>query len=205
MMQTCTKCQKEKDDSCFGKDSRKKSGLQSHCRDCQKAWKKKHYQKNTDRFRAEARERSAAREKTEDQIARKKEYDREYRRKNAKRLSQIKRKWRAENQNTVSAIRKSYKAKRRSLERGGVSTAELADWQSRAEKICHYCGCECEDDFHVDHYYPLSRGGKHELDNLVIACPSCNVKKNAMDPVEFIKKQSRFTCGIDVLRAQNAA
>jgi hypothetical protein len=32
-------------------------------------------------------------------------------------------------------------------------------------------------DFQLDHVVPLSRGGVHEADNLVFACPSCNASK----------------------------
>lgn len=30
------------------------------------------------------------------------------------------------------------------------------------------------------------RGGKHEVSNLVVACPKCNVRKSAKDPAEFL-------------------
>jgi 5-methylcytosine-specific restriction endonuclease McrA len=31
----------------------------------------------------------------------------------------------------------------------------------------------------------LARGGKHEIANLVVACPTCNRKKGARQPDEF--------------------
>jgi hypothetical protein len=34
MNQVCTKCKKEKDESSFGKDKRRRSGLKSWCKDC---------------------------------------------------------------------------------------------------------------------------------------------------------------------------
>lgn len=40
--------------------------------------------------------------------------------------------------------------------------------------------------FHVEHVIPLCRGGTNELANLVLACPSCNLRKadraSAIDP-----------------------
>lgn len=117
--------------------------------------------------------------------ARKREYDREYRAKNADHLKKIKDRWRAENPALVTQIKKAYRHRRRAWAKGGDSTAEIHEWQERQEKSCHWCGCECADDFHLDHVMPLSRGGRHEVANLVISCPSCNSKKSAMLPDEW--------------------
>ena len=32
--------------------------------------------------------------------------------------------------------------------------------------------------YHVDHVVPLSRGGGNGVDNICLACPSCNSSKN---------------------------
>lgn len=34
-----------------------------------------------------------------------------------------------------------------------------------------------EDEIHLDHVIPLSRGGKHDPDNIKVACASCNLWK----------------------------
>lgn len=39
---------------------------------------------------------------------------------------------------------------------------------------CYYCGGPHE---HDDHFIPLSRGGTHEVSNLVPACEICNCSK----------------------------
>lgn len=83
------------------------------------------------------------------------------------------------------AISRSYKARRRAQEAGGISTKALCAWVAAQSKICHWCGEDCVDDFHVDHFYPLSKGGKHSEENLVIACADCNRRKSAKDPNEF--------------------
>lgn len=57
---------------------------------------------------------------------------------------------------------------------------------------CHYCeqllkfGKFAR---HVDHRTPLSRGGFHELANLVPACQRCNLCKNALTETEFRKQR----------------
>ena len=53
---------------------------------------------------------------------------------------------------------------------------------SRDKFRCRYCGASSEDEdvrLHVDHIHPRSRGGTHDLDNLVTACADCNIGKGA--------------------------
>jgi CRISPR/Cas system Type II protein with McrA/HNH and RuvC-like nuclease domain len=48
---------------------------------------------------------------------------------------------------------------------------------------CAYCGKRGS--LHWEHLIPLSRGGPDNIDNLVLACPACNLSKSAMNPVEW--------------------
>jgi 5-methylcytosine-specific restriction endonuclease McrA len=41
---------------------------------------------------------------------------------------------------------------------------------------CAYCHAPLTD-YHVDHIIPLARGGAHSWENLVLACPPCNLSK----------------------------
>ncbi len=59
---------------------------------------------------------------------------------------------------------------------------------------CHYCGCELNftNPSHsnyrtVDHRNPRSAGEKanHNLNNLVLCCQSCNIKKGNLSYKEF--------------------
>lgn len=54
----------------------------------------------------------------------------------------------------------------------------------RDGEVCTYCGCT-EGPFHVDHIIPHSRGGETSLDNLTVACRSCNVRKRTRTPQEM--------------------
>src|SRR5437867_12530781 len=62
--------------------------------------------------------------------------------------------------------------------------------RQRARDRCQYClmhqslqGAK----FHIEHVIPRSRGGRIELGNLALACPSCNLHKadrtEAVDPL----------------------
>jgi 5-methylcytosine-specific restriction endonuclease McrA len=41
---------------------------------------------------------------------------------------------------------------------------------------------------HIDHFHPLSKGGKHSIDNLVASCAKCNLSKGSKDPYVFAKQ-----------------
>lgn len=41
-------------------------------------------------------------------------------------------------------------------------------------------------------YEPLSKGGEHLIENIVLACPHCNMSKHDKDPLEFANKLGRL-------------
>jgi len=51
--------------------------------------------------------------------------------------------------------------------------------------VCVYCECH-EGPFDLDHKIPWSRGGKHTVDNLVVACQRCNRSKGALTTEEWM-------------------
>lgn len=119
---------------------------------------------------------------------RKREYDRGYRaRRPEAYASERARAWAAANPEKRKAIAHQYKAKRRSQEEGGISGGVLAAWTLEQPKVCFYCDVDCAGNYHIDHFMPLARGGAHVLTNLRIACPTCNLRKNAKDPAEWIE------------------
>lgn len=69
-----------------------------------------------------------------------------------------------------------------------MTSSELKAWIALQEKRCFWCDTDCDGAYHVDHIYPLARGGKHEAPNLVISCPTCNLRKQAMAPEVWIER-----------------
>lgn len=52
--------------------------------------------------------------------------------------------------------------------------------------VCYYCGCKIkEDDFHVDHFIPIAKGGTNDFENLVPSCKICNQAKCEYTIEEF--------------------
>lgn len=88
--------------------------------------------------------------------------------------------------------KKNYKHRRRIQEKGGVSLLELKKLLF-SSKVCYWCNISLKGlNPHVDHYVPLSKGGTHTLDNIVISCPTCNLTKNAKNPYDFAITKGRL-------------
>lgn len=81
--------------------------------------------------------------------------------------------------------------KHRALKHGNGGTHTAADVQKQHERQkgkCYYCAVKLskgKNAYHVDHIIPLSRGGSNDPSNLVITCPTCNLKKQDKLPHEW--------------------
>jgi 5-methylcytosine-specific restriction endonuclease McrA len=54
-----------------------------------------------------------------------------------------------------------------------------------ASACCTYCGLPVAFDAQLDHRTPTSRGGRHALDNLAVACQRCNQLKGMLAEAEY--------------------
>ena len=78
----------------------------------------------------------------------------------------------------TAAYQREHNAKRRALIGdyfySNISYHDMQVKIEEAGEMCVYCGAPYE---HLDHVIPLSKGGKHEIDNIVTACAKCNHSK----------------------------
>lgn len=91
-----------------------------------------------------------------------------------------------EERNHSKAIRR---AKKRANGGSGISKKE---WDSLKEKyagLCYYC--ESDGVLTMDHFIPITKGGKHEKENIVPACVRCNCRKGNLMPDQFLQKMAR--------------
>lgn len=73
------------------------------------------------------------------------------------------------------------------LPRGTVKRiGELQKWK------CAICRKGIKKHYHVDHIIPLARGGEHAPHNIQLCCPTCNVRKSAKDPIEYMQSIGRL-------------
>ncbi len=118
----------------------------------------------------------------------KREYDKKYYLSNKDRISKRVMDLVSDNRDRRRVVVKNYDSKRRSVKSNGMETSDLRLFIEDSDKVCFYCDKDCDKDFHVDHIIPLSKGGEHERYNLCISCPTCNLRKNSLDPEEFIDR-----------------
>lgn len=93
--------------------------------------------------------------------------------------------WRKNNPEKWNAIQKADSHNRRVATKYNgkkIPTVELMKLLEDAKGLCFYCREEHNGNFNFDHYIPLSKGGRHEIPNLRIACVSCNKHKAAKLP-----------------------
>lgn len=122
----------------------------------------------------------------------KKKYDAEYHKKNADKKIQTAKDWVKNNPDKRKFIVFNYDSKRRAIKKDGDSFMKVKLWAEKQKKICYWCNIDCTDNYHIDHYVPLAKGGLHTVDNLVISCAKCNMTKSAKDPFKFANEVGRL-------------
>lgn len=91
--------------------------------------------------------------------------------------------WMRENPERVKANTHARRA--RELAASGEATPEQI--QARLDYYGNKC-IYCKGPYgHLDHFYPLARGGTNWPANLVPSCGDCNRSKNARNPWRFIE------------------
>lgn len=128
-----------------------------------------------------------------------------YRRANVKKLSARTQKWREANperyRSVASAQQRNWRARnphkvieanarrraRRKEKAGHVSTGIINSLLDSQGHTCVACKKNLQQTgYHLDHIVALSKGGKHEDENLQLLCPPCNLSKNDKDMTEWM-------------------
>lgn len=71
---------------------------------------------------------------------------------------------------------------------GKHTLKELRQQYDRQKGRCYYCHEKLDKDrssWVAEHIVPLSRGGSNSIDNIVVACRTCNLKKGSKMPHEW--------------------
>jgi 5-methylcytosine-specific restriction endonuclease McrA len=103
-----------------------------------------------------------------------------HRDKNAEQIKNNAKKWRERNAEKVRAYASLNKAKRRSAKQFVVTANEIIAIKS---KPCYECG-ETKN-IHIDHVFPISKGGNHSIGNLMPLCAKCNLSKGSKTYMEW--------------------
>jgi 5-methylcytosine-specific restriction endonuclease McrA len=184
-LRRCSKCKETKPNNPdhFSRGG-KRDGLAADCKECDAAY---HAQ---NRERANKVNRAAELRRRAADPATFKEKRNSWRQQNRERINREHRQWRNENADKVRPQRVAHQAKRRAkaqMTGGSFTRHDTAKLLSAQKRRCWWCS-EKLTAYHVDHRIPLSKGGSNDVSNLVISCPSCNLKKSAKLPWEFTSR-----------------
>src|SRR3546814_4901845 len=130
--------------------------------------------------------RARYRRMAEEEVETIRNWRRRWREANPEKQKASEKRWQEENRerHLKSKIKRQAKRRAQAVSSGGEFTAEDIDAMLAAQKKkCWYCGTKLTA-YHVDHRIPLARGGSNGPENLVIACPACNLSKGAKMPWE---------------------
>jgi 5-methylcytosine-specific restriction endonuclease McrA len=211
----CPKCKTQYPDAsiAFSKSKSRKDGYNGWCKACIANYRREHAEELKQKHHQDHQRRMENPEYRERRNATTRVYKREnaekvkasaiaYRARNRARRTDYNRSWFAEHDGYVQRYGKDwraqhpekgrlYKARRRArllAAEGTHTTADILAQLKRQKGRCYYaaCGhCKLGDAYHLEHVIPLSRGGRNDPSNLVLACPKCNLSKNDKLPHEW--------------------
>lgn len=99
------------------------------------------------------------------------------------------RQWSKDNKEKVNILGHNYRARRNN------ANGRLSHGLTDKLLILQQGRCACckvlvkKTGHHLDHIYPLSKGGSNEDSNIQILCPTCNCRKGAKHPNDFMQSQ----------------
>ena len=181
-MKTCTKCGETKALSEFSKDKQRSDGLQSSCRDCNNAKSKAWYAANREHRNASKKARYANNPDSAKAMAS------AWYSANSERAKSTAAAWRADNPEKIRTYNRNRRARKREV--GGRLSPGLASKLFKLQRgKCACCGQPLGNDYHLDHIIPMALCGTNTDDNMQLLRGSCNLKKGAKHPVEFMQQR----------------
>lgn len=218
-MKICTKCKIEKPKTEYRKDSKSKDGISHSCKQCRDAYNAAYRAANAESIAIKCRE---YQDRNRESIAAQKrkynaenaaeiaEQTRAYRDKNRSEIAAQKSAHYSKNKESISLRLKKYyesnremfsahgrarKARKKNAE-GRHSASEVVVIFEKQRGLCANCKAALlmsgKQKYHVDHIMPLAKGGSNWPSNLQCLCPTCNLKKNAKDPVKWANENGRL-------------
>jgi len=181
----CSNCREEKPLEAFNKDRSRKDGLEYQCKVC----KKQYYQENREKIQEYAKQ--YYQENREKKLG----YFKQYYQENREQMLECAKQYYQENREQMLECAKqyyqenvekytAYSKKRRALKRDAVPEALLdcpieKDRLEKTYKLRSLLTKATGVEYHVDHIWPLSKGGPHWSGNLQVITAEENLSKHA--------------------------
>lgn len=153
-----------------------KDGLSALCKKCSLLKGHDNYANNAERIKSQSRVYS----RTHKDAIKARRNNPKYKVTTVKRVKN----WKDRNPEKLKAQLLRRDARERNSD-GSVSGGEIKIQFKSQRGLCWWCGYSVGDTYHIDHRIALSKGGLNVAGNIVISCPSCNLKKNSKLPWEF--------------------
>jgi 5-methylcytosine-specific restriction endonuclease McrA len=178
MVKQCTRCNEVKSIYQFYKRKKYKYGVSIYCKECLKQISREYHANNRDK-----------------RIKYKKEYNANNRDKINKQVREYRKTEKGKLMRKINTQNRRYK-KKYNTNPGDILTKEQIEYLAEVYTHCAYCNTELtSDNTHIDHIHPLSKGGSHSIDNVVLACKECNIKKKAK-PLDQWLDETGYTISI---------
>lgn len=120
---------------------------------------------------------------------------RKYYLENKERICEQKKIYRSQNKELVINHNRNARARKRNAD-GRHTAADVRRIFENQRGMCANCEAKLlksgANKYHVDHIMPLALGGSNWTSNLQCLCKSCNLSKNAKDPIDWAKENGRL-------------
>lgn len=186
MQKLCSKCGETKPTSEFNFNC-------CWCKNCVQLYNKTYRAEHLDRIRENDRQYAVLHRKQAIERAKKhyfanleqkREYARNYQAEHSKQKCEYDRNYRAARPGISTERWRRRRALEMNAEGNGVTIQEWEEIKKDYNYLCAYCNQKKT--LEMDHIVPLSKGGKHDVDNVVPACKSCNSSKTASSLLIFL-------------------
>ncbi len=179
-MRTCPGCGISKSLDDFHRCKGSKTGRDVYCKTCKKRRHHEHYEQNKKHYNeVSTRWQQAHPEHRQKQYRKHKESYLEVRKKwyqdNKEKQRESLREWRRNNPDKRAAQNYKSRAARAGVTVNTLTSKEWSLIKAAYGGKCAYCGKKTR--LTQDHITPISKGGNHDVSNVVPACGSCNSKK----------------------------
>jgi len=203
-MKVCNKCKIEKSYDEFSKSKLSKGGIRATCKKCCAEYSAEYRKLNPESCLAQSIEWRKNNPGVSAKISKRwrdnnpgaqKESTRCYLLRNKEKAADTKKAWKQRNKEACRSHQQRRRAAKIKSE-GSHTAKDVALILINQQNRCANCSERLADDgpekYHVDHIFPLSKGGRDDPGNLQCLCPKCNKRKHAKDPIDWAKENGRL-------------